>query len=73
MNIPVERTKLEAVLTLLNHPSLDSSDEVNKAFNIVQEILFENPVAGEDVELFDAIYRDEYGRVFRLQDAEVTK
>lgn len=68
MNIPVEREKLEDVLTLLNHSSLDDSDEVNKAFNIIQDILFDNPVASENLDGNDAIYQDEYGRLFRVLD-----
>jgi hypothetical protein len=68
MNMPVEREKLEAVLKLLNHSSLDDSDEVNEAFNIVQGILFDNPIAGEELKEPCAVYLDEYGRLFRVHD-----
>lgn len=37
--ITVEIDKIKEAMSLLNHPSLDGSDEVNKAYNILEDAI----------------------------------
>jgi hypothetical protein len=39
MIIPIDSAKITEIMQLLNHPSLDDSDEVNQAYNILEDML----------------------------------
>lgn len=66
MKILVDRDELVKVMNLLDSDAFERICAPASA--IVRKILQDNPVAAEDLDQYDLVVKDEYGRVFRVGD-----